>query len=196
MSADWAQVWLGIAGLLGLALTVHFARNAWKEAQATNKQTRDQFAAERRPWCSVEPSGPSVHFEGRDAVCQAEIVVTNVGQSPALWVEFFPLSWTAKADEKDLAAAIDRARTDPLPAGMTIFPGQTYNYPVSWTYNNATDQYGPKLSFLQGWVSYSVAGDTRRHFTPFIVMYQFDVNEGASLGGARAVPFRLSLSAD
>jgi len=196
MTAEWAQVGVGIFGLLGLAFTIHFARNAWKEAQATNKQTRDQFAVERRAWCSVEPSDPSVHFEGRNAIGQAEIVVRNVGQSPALRVDFFQLGWTAKADEKNLADAIDRARTDPPPAGMTIFPGQTYNYPVSWIYNNATDEYGPKLSFLQGWVSYWVAGDTRRHFTPFIVMYRFDVNEGARLGGAGANLFRLSLSAD
>lgn len=190
------QVWISAAGLVFVVLTVFYARKAWKEAEATNKQTRDQFAAERRAWCSVEMPGPRVDIASDLVDGVAQIVVTNVGASPAQRVEYFALSWTSEPDEDGLRAAIDRARTEPPEIGMTLFPGQSRAYTASWRYEGTALTAGIKRTFLQGWISYWIAGDRHRHFTPFIIEYRCELTRPHTLGGSSSIPVRLSLPAD
>jgi hypothetical protein len=176
--------------------TVFYARKAWKEAEATNKQTREQFAAERRAWCSVEVQGPNIDVAGDFVEGLAQIVVKNVGQTPAQRVDFFKLSWTPSPDEKGLADAMERARLEPPPVGMTLFPGQSNRYPATWRYDGTALSLGTKRAFLQGWVSYWTAGDNRRHFTPFMVEYSCEVSQPHVVIKKVATPLRLALPAD
>lgn len=194
-AATW-QVWISFSGLLFVIATVFYARKAWQEAQCTNKQTRDQFAAERRAWCSVEMPGPLVSIANDAVEGTADIVVKNVGFSPAQRVEYFTHSWTMGVDEEGLTRAIERARTEPPMIGMTLFPGQERKYTVNWRFDGTALSLGRKHVFLQAWVSYWVAGSFRRHFTPLIIKYECEMLGPRQLGTPVATPIRIGLPAD
>lgn len=196
LSADWAQVVIGVVGLCGLLATVLYARNAWKEAQAANKLTREQFAADMRPWCAIDMVLLEHNLKGKDATFDSVLQVTNVGRTPAFSVEHFTFDWSLTPNESGLRRALERAAKEPPPSGMTILPGQSFRYPMHWQYVNATNEYGPKTGFGHGWVSYRVQGDPTPHFTPFIFMYVFEVADGPRITFSRVDPFRISLSAN
>jgi hypothetical protein len=201
--------------LAGLGLTVHFARNAWKEsrkaaeaaidaavaAQEGNAQTRDFFQIERRPWVAVSTPRFDPYVPRQPIFL--ECVLTNVGLSPANRVRIVILSPEEAPQEMDpldhakFAAEILRARLEDVP-GFSLMPTQTHKHGFFIELPTTVPTGGsvPLSQYVWGFVRYNIPGDQHLHVTPFIwlVMNWFDVD--ASHIRTEVEPLILSFGAD
>ena len=196
MTAEWAQVWIGVAGLLGLGLTVYYARNAWKAAEATNKQTLGLFAAERRPWLSLAFDVPTAELAGTTAIGRLKIHANNIGLTAATDVAMkMPLALILLTpDEQALRSHLTDEQLRPMAPGVTVFPSQHATFEAEWRWENATTTRGEHIVYLHGWVAYRVRGDTGFHFTPFIQRCWFTLHPNDTFSGFGKRPHTISIA--
>lgn len=183
LDAARGQNWLSLLGLVGLAATVYFAYRAWREAQAANLQTREQFVLERRPWIQVvaKISGPFPDWESlvdrRRASFRIHYELKNVGKTPAFDVFFHgPLS-SMPNDKFGLAFAEMlrqhkeqiRPQTEEaeMRGGKALFPDQV------WAITEYPASFGDLGEFRSRWIPviggiayYRTKPDGEFHFTP------------------------------
>lgn len=146
------------------------------DARAALKQTKDLFAAERRPWIQIraEPNGQIVENEGGVAV-PLKIVLRNVGLGPAAHVQVRFEENRALDEGPDvpsLRAAIESARSEPIAnLGASLFP----NEDVTYDRKNALMQTAKARDgiFVRGFVAYQFPGFEGWHFTPFVWVAAF-----------------------
>lgn len=93
--AGWVQAGIAALGLVGLALTVWFARNAWKATKDTADIAREMGKAQVRAYLSFHPGEVSLFTDGAPTFTNRLGIsiagrLLNTGQSPAsrFWLEF------------------------------------------------------------------------------------------------------------
>jgi hypothetical protein len=118
-------VLVGIGGTIAAICTIREIR---KQTQAT-RDSVDAFVASERPWLSIEVSPASeIRFDSLGIVCDVDIQITNIGNTPACSVDVWPVIYclggqrTAVAKREELVDILKKGRA--ATTEITILPGE------------------------------------------------------------------------
>jgi hypothetical protein len=122
----FAQLALGIVGVLGVGCTVFYAHRAWRAAWKQANTIQEDFVAEHRPWIPdrIEPIGPMT-WDATHLHAWVRFELVNTGNSPAHRVMPFtalrPLEGSGWGSDPAVNPLLGRNSQQAI--GPTIFPG-------------------------------------------------------------------------
>jgi hypothetical protein len=148
MTADWAQFWVSVVGVLGLVVTIFYARRAWQAAQEQLREARATARAEFRPWLAIEPRYTHTFSEPKEGLLKLalDVHLKNVGRSPALnckvdgalfVVPRVPEGGDATKNRSEAARIAEERFARPARYEFTVLPGEEFAAPISPTFENA-----------------------------------------------------------
>ena len=160
------------------------AAAAAQAAVEANRLSQETFAADQRPWVSVEGCQPStdLQWDSSQFYIQLNIAMKNVGKSPALKTEVW-IKLTTERDwhelEQQQVAFADEIRGNIKSFSIVVFPDQVRNFSAvggiftKYIQSQFADKdmiEGPFDMYVLGCVDYHSTPTKRTHQTGFIYM--------------------------